>query len=136
MSTDRGAPAAKLIQAGDAVILAAALLLTLAAALALWLPGAAGGDTVTVTVGGSVYGVYPLDQNAVVDTGHNRIVIQNGTVRMERADCPDKLCVQQGALAHVGVIVCLPNRVVVRVGMESAAEYDAVVGRLESGAGQ
>ena len=52
------------------------------------------------------------------------------------ADCPDKLCVRQGALDRNGVIVCLPNRVVVRVSTESGADYDAVVGRLESGAGQ
>ena len=76
MSTDRRS-SARLIQRGDGVILAAALLLTLTAMLALWLPGPAG-ETVTVLVGEQVYGVYPLSSNAVVDTGHNRIVIRDG----------------------------------------------------------
>lgn len=52
--------------------------------------------------------------------GTNTIVIKNGAVRMENADCPDKLCVKQGNIYDSSKdIVCLPNKVVIKVSKPS-----------------
>ena len=79
-----------------------------------------GGDTVTVTVDGAVYGTYPLSVDTVVDinsaNGHNRLVIQDGVAVMETATCPDGICAAHRPISRMGQsIVCLPNKVVVTV---------------------
>ena len=76
------------------------------------------GDSVEVYVDSKLTEVLPLDKNTVKDIngGTNRIVIENGEVYMEYADCPDKLCVSMGRISDTGKdIVCLPNKVIVRV---------------------
>ncbi len=48
--------------------------------------------------------------------GKNILVFDHGKVRMEEADCPDKLCIYQGSIHQVGqMIVCLPHRLVVEI---------------------
>ena len=48
--------------------------------------------------------------------GENVLVIENGTARIEEADCPDGLCVRQGSISRPGEsIICLPHRLAVRV---------------------
>ena len=61
-------------------------------------------------------------------------MIEDGSVRMEWADCPDQLCVQHRGISRDGEsIICLPNQIVISV--ESAGEtaegtgLDGVVGR-------
>ena len=79
------------------------------------------GSTVTVTVGGEVYGTYSLSVNTVVDieTGEgelNRLVIQDGKAYVETATCPDGICSSHRPISRKGEsIVCLPNRVVITV---------------------
>lgn len=79
------------------------------------------GSTVTVTVGGEVYGTYSLSVNTVVDieTGEgelNRLVIQDGKAHVETATCPDGICSSHRPISRKGEsIVCLPNRVVITV---------------------
>ncbi len=59
--------------------------------------------------------------------GHNKVVIYDGEVRMEEADCPDKLCVLQGKISRSGqTIICLPNKVMVTI-KGGKSEYDGVV---------
>ncbi|MGI6189102.1 MAG: NusG domain II-containing protein [Caldicoprobacteraceae bacterium] len=54
-----------------------------------------------------------------VDAGdgrYNKVVVMNGEVKIEEANCPDRLCVKSGAIRFSGqTIVCLPHRVVVRL---------------------
>ena len=45
----------------------------------------------------------------------NMILVEPGSIRMQSADCPDQICVHQGALHNTGRIVCLPNRVVIEM---------------------
>lgn len=49
----------------------------------------------------------PLDGNV--------ILVEPGSIRMQSADCPDQICVHQGALHDAGRIVCLPNRVLIEM---------------------
>ena len=73
-----------------------------------------------VTVDGEVYGTYSLAENQTVkiQTGHgtNVLVIENGSVHMEEADCPDGYCKRQGTISRVNeTIVCLPHKPVAEV---------------------
>lgn len=48
--------------------------------------------------------------------GRSTFEIVNGRVRMVSSDCPDKTCIKMGWASQPGqVIVCLPNRVVLKV---------------------
>ena len=78
------------------------------------------GKTVVITENGSTYGTYSLSENKVIgidtDLGHNKVVIKDGKVHMEEADCPDKYCVKQGKITKTRQnIVCLPHKVVVEI---------------------
>ncbi len=52
----------------------------------------------------------------------NTIEIKDGTIRVINADCPDKVCVNTGALSAVPII-CVPNRLEIRFAED--ADYDA-----------
>ena len=79
------------------------------------------GITAVVKVDGNIVYMLPLDKNASVTVegyqgGSNTVVIENGTVYMKDADCPDKLCEKTGKISKNGeTIVCLPHRVVVEI---------------------
>ena len=66
------------------------------------------------------------DGDYVITTslGTNTIRIENGTVRMAEADCPNQSCLQQEPLSHPGPqIICLPHKLWVEV--VSAGDKDA-----------
>ena len=43
----------------------------------------------------------------------NTILVEQGRIRVEAADCPDQICVRQGFISDGTVpIVCLPNQLV------------------------
>ena len=78
------------------------------------------GKTVIITENGSTYGTYSLSENKEIDIktdfGHNKVVIKDGKVHMEEADCPDKYCVKQGKITKTRQnIVCLPHKIVVEI---------------------
>lgn len=75
------------------------------------------GASVLVEVDGETYGIYALAEDTVVQIqSTNCLVIKNGKVQMAEAQCPDQLCVKQGAISKEGqMIVCLPNCVTVQV---------------------
>lgn len=55
----------------------------------------------------------------------NRIEVHPGKIGVIWADCPDKLCVRQGFLeTPVIPIVCLPNRLVIRLRPENERTTD------------
>ena len=72
---------------------------------------------VRITVDGQMYGEYPLDKNQeihIFDT--NVCVIENGSVRMKSADCPDQICVKTKPIhTRAASIICLPNKVSVEI---------------------
>lgn len=56
----------------------------------------------------------------------NVITVQNGSVSVTESDCPGKDCVHSGSIHSQGnVIVCLPNRMEVRVTAESEIDMTA-----------
>ena len=107
----------------DFVIIGAVVILSLLPLLLL--PRAGGGARVTVAVAGETVYAGGLFENAVVEAGGgNTVTVQNGRVRMTRADCPDGLCLR-GEATGAHPLVCLPNRVVVTVS-GGEAEIDGV----------
>ncbi len=62
------------------------------------------------------------------DGGYNTIHVEQGSIRVSEADCPDRLCVKQGEITNgIYPIVCLPHRLTVRIVENSG--IDAVTGR-------
>lgn len=105
-------------------LILAALLLVVAASTA-WLvffDGSIDHPRVVIEVDGEVYyeadmrdvnGIFPI---STPNGGENRVYIQDDLVFMESANCPDQICVHQGVITDSTVpIVCLPNRVIVRI---------------------
>jgi hypothetical protein len=90
------------------------------------------GSQVIVTVDGQIYGTYELDEPQRIEVTleervANTLVIENNTVHMESADCPDELCVRQGTISKSGqTIVCLPHRLVAEVTGGEEADYDTI----------
>lgn len=79
-----------------------------------------GAKQVVVTVAGSEYGRYSLDEDQTVtiraNGGYNRLVIKDGKAYITDADCPDKYCVDKGYVSQKGqVIVCLPHKLTVKI---------------------
>jgi len=74
-----------------------------------------------VSVDGQVIQELPLNQDTDltiegVDGGSNHLVIQNGIAWVDDASCPDRICIHQGKIQLTGqIIVCLPNRTIIKV---------------------
>lgn len=46
----------------------------------------------------------------------NHLIVKDGEIWCEEASCPDKICISQGHQSKSGgVIVCLPNKLIVTV---------------------
>ncbi len=74
---------------------------------------------VTIEVNGTPAYTFPLtvDRTVAVQStcGETVIEIKDRRARIKEAHCPKQLCVRQGWVSR-GVIVCLPNKIVVTVG--------------------
>lgn len=84
---------------------------------------------VTVRVGGEITETYDLseDQTVKINGGTNVMKIEDKTVNMIDANCPDKLCVHQKPISKNNEsIICLPNNVVVQIVSQDESELDAV----------
>ena len=91
------------------------------------------GSYAVVTVDNVFYGRYPLSEDRDIPitrdgAATNHAVIENGTVYMKEASCKNHICISQGRKSAAGEsIVCLPNRVVIRVeGSEEGQDYDVI----------
>ena len=90
------------------------------------------GERVRVYVDGMAVSEYSLSDEISIDIkgyggGYNSLRISDGAAYMTDASCPDKLCIHQGKADRSGQsIVCLPNRVVVKVEGKDGNGYDAI----------
>ncbi|MBP2649614.1 MAG: hypothetical protein H6Q74_439 [Firmicutes bacterium] len=61
------------------------------------------------------------------ETDYDIIESDNGRVRVVEADCPDQLCVRMGWINSAPAeIVCMPNRVVVKVVSKERSDIDEI----------
>lgn len=92
-------------------------------ALFLALRTGGGGTVAVISINGEEY--QRIDLSAVkesydieLDTeyGHNTIHVEPGAISVTAADCPDKICVNQGRITGAGVpIVCIPHRLIIQI---------------------
>ena len=103
------------------VIFIAALLAVVAVAGACLSFFRGEGNSVTVSIDGTVVATYPLNVDRTEEIlteggGHNRLVIRDGKAYVESASCPDGICAAHKPIHREGEsIVCLPNKVVITV---------------------
>lgn len=74
----------------------------------------------TVTVDGELVKEMELNKDGEyclqTDMGTNKIIVKDGFVSVEEADCPDKVCVKHKAISAEGeTIICLPHRMVIEI---------------------
>ena len=92
----------------------------------------ADGDTVAIESHGKLYGTYSLYEDRTLTIGegdeYNIVEIAGGVVSVTEASCKNQVCVRHGEISKAGEsIVCLPNRLVVRIeGKEKGGGYDSV----------
>ena len=61
--------------------------------------------------------------------GYNTIQVKNGAISVIDASCRDKICVNEGAISNASKpIVCLPNKLVIKVSSSAPNKTDVVVG--------
>lgn len=117
---------------GDVVILILALLLC-AAPLLMLLSTPSVPTRAVVRQNGAVLCTLPLKADAEKEilspdgSGFNLVRVQNGTVCIADADCPDRTCVRMGAISRAGeTLVCLPHRLTITLEGAASSALDAV----------
>ena len=86
-----------------------------------------------LSMDGKILGTYSLTEDRVIEIGDgNTCRIEDGEVFMSAADCPDQICVNSAHInAHGGSIVCLPNKVILKiVSAESQEDEPDVIASL------
>ena len=112
----------------DIIVISVILLLSLSLLLIhLW--GKEEGSVAVVRVNDTVVGSYPLSRDGtfVLNGGTNVLIIEDGTARLVKSQCPDHTCEQTGRVKYVGqTIVCLPNHLSVTISGDTANGVDFV----------
>lgn len=117
----------------DIVFLAVLFVLGIALTVGIYCFSASGSE-IRITVDGRLYGTYNLEKNQEISIEldgeiANVVVIEDGEAYMKDADCPDQLCIHQGAISRdKQTIICLPNKVVVEVVGGKEQTYDSISG--------
>lgn len=129
----------KYIRKADIILFIVLVAVGLAASAALAMRGDSVGDKVIIESGGDLYATYSLAEDRTVivpapkqvkmdapDTEdkydyYNIVEIKDGMVSVIEASCKNQVCVKHGPVSRSGEsIVCLPNRLVVRIESDGA----------------
>jgi hypothetical protein len=89
------------------------------------------GRWVVIEADGGVVGNFSLDEDGLIPVdgklGTTRVEIADRGVRVLDSPCPYKLCVKSGPISRSGeTLICLPNRVVIRIEGGDGPSVDAV----------
>lgn len=89
------------------------------------------GTEAEIRSGDKIVGAYSLDHDRRIDVpgplGITVVKIEKGRASIVSSPCPHKLCTRMGDCGKEGgVIVCVPNEVVVRTGQGRTDGLDAV----------
>ena len=111
-----------------AIVLVAAIAVLVSVVFWTWI-GSEEGSVVSVYQEGELVREVPLNETTeliVEGTYTNKILVKDGKTAIVESDCPGTDCVHSGWIHEAGrSIVCLPNRVEIRI--EGASEVDFVV---------
>jgi hypothetical protein len=131
----------KYIRKADIILLIVLVVIGLAASAALSMSRTEAGKNAKVVIesNGKTYAEYSLytdttvtvpapKQNSADNPEHyNVVTIKGGEVSVTEASCKNQVCVKHGSISHTGeTIVCLPNRLLVRIVDPEGGGYDAV----------
>lgn len=59
--------------------------------------------------------------------GESVIHVENGSVWIVNAPCPQKICMRMGKIHRAGeIIVCIPNRILIRIEGEDNRDLDGI----------
>lgn len=91
------------------------------------------GQQIEINIAGELYATKDIRTDEIVEikdaSGEiiNVIEIKGGQAYMKSASCPDALCIKQGHIHMTKeTIVCLPNKVIVKVIGEGGEQIDAI----------
>lgn len=118
----------KLLGAKDIVFSAAVILIALAAYFLM--QGKDGGGTAVVSCEGEAIAEIPLDKDGIypLEGFDMELTVKNGKICVSRSDCPDKICEKTGFISGSRQsIVCLPNRVSIRIITNTESDIDVVL---------
>jgi hypothetical protein len=118
----------------DVILLVSVVLVALGMLLTVHLTRK-NGSYVAVLQGGKEVSRYSLLENNRIEIRSsenkehlNILVVENGRAFIEDASCPDKICVKHRKISKVGEsIVCLPNRVVLRIVSDAGGDVDITI---------
>jgi heptaprenyl diphosphate synthase len=113
-------------------VTAAVILCACLAASFIALP-AAEGSAVLVEVAGKTVEKLDIHENRDItfrgEKGTMKVEVRDGRVRVVEADCPNRICVHTGWRSRGGeVIVCVPNRTVIRILGKNNDEVGGITG--------
>lgn len=117
---------------GDiAVIFFVTMLAVLIGVVFVWKMGTEKGNTVVVYREGEKIQEIPLyeDREILIENSYtNKLVVKQGKAAIVESDCPGMDCVHSGWIQEKGrSLVCLPNRVEIRIEGETDSEVDFIV---------
>ncbi len=109
------------------------LLLFLSAAIAVYASALSKGKTAVITLDGNKVGIIEVGSSTSFDIdgplGTTKIISDNNGVRIISSPCPHKHCVNLGnAIISGQTVICVPNRVAIRIEGEDENGVDGVVG--------
>lgn len=112
-------------------IVAAAAVIAVAAAAYFFMQSDENGPrTALVSADGKTVAEISLDRDGVyhIEGTDMELTVKEGGICVSHSDCPDKLCEKTGYIrGGSGSIVCLPNRVSVRIISDETNDIDVVL---------
>ena len=98
------------------------------------------GNYCEITVSGKLYATCPLSAEQEIPIKNaegmvtNKLKVSQGKARMIDASCPDHLCIHQGPIdERGGMIICLPNQVIIEGVPSAQAQTDPLAPDLIAG---
>lgn len=105
-----------MIKKADIILFIGLLLISVSLLFAFIFSPKQTGNILVITQNGNEIEQISLSEDKTVFLGENKIVIKDGKAYMEKAVCPDKVCVNQGKISKVGeAVVCLPQKIILEV---------------------
>jgi hypothetical protein len=119
------------LKPGDWVLIAFLIVIAILSLFLIprWLTS--GATDVEIISRDNLVGKYPLNVDRRLEVpgplGMTEVAIKKGRVRILASPCPHKTCMAMGDIGtEGGILVCLPNEVIVRVGNGQPNGLDAV----------
>ena len=105
-----------MVKKADIILFICIILCALILGLGLFYANREDGEILVIKVDNKEYMRLPLDEDKTIKLEKNTVIIKDGFAYMESAECPDKVCVNEGKINKKGqTVICLPQRVVLEV---------------------